>query len=310
MKPHIFSHSSFSIPFPFLSITEEIDHGLQKYPSMACRWIETLRRFDGSEMVFVTTSGVRRDDTLPNQHRMYRVLNETEVGTEGMKYFEEVMGPWSEYFFIGSPPTVGDFNNDGIDDLVVFGWAEPSHMYLQNSDGTWTEVDIPVTSVTENWQGARIGNITHSPYNDLVISTGGFTGIQRYYVHVLKGIPDPPYFDFTFPYYSQRLGTPGLDVEIINVNDDDFADIYVVMMNSVDCDKNSGQTPTVDRARDILLVGKEKDGRPGEVTFDRVRMENDLRGCGGFVRKFGDDKTLVLANGNHEHNGYHYILSW
>ena len=49
-----------------------------------------------------TTSGLTRGDGLPNQHRMFRVLQEGEdfdidnsTGNE-LKYFKEVPGPWIE----------------------------------------------------------------------------------------------------------------------------------------------------------------------------------------------------------------------
>lgn len=95
-------------------------------------------------------------------------------------------------------------------------------------------------------------------------------------------------------------------MEVLDVNGDGMKDIYVNQMNQQDCGKSKG-VPTIDRARDLLFVGILKDGKK---TWEPVRMDSQLRGCGGFMEKFGNETTMVLANGNHEHTGYHYILKW
>jgi len=35
-------------------------------------------------------------------------------------------------------------------------------------------------------------------------------------------------------------------------------------------------------------------------------MQHPGRGCGGLSEKFGDDRTLLLGNGDHNHPGYQY----
>lgn len=200
------------------TFSKEIDNGLQKYTSMSHRWIRTLGGVSPNDpnktnqIVFLTTSGSEREDLLPNQHRMFRVLDEGEppeargepnsteyIPAEMLPYFAEVYGPWIGYFFVSAPPLVGDFNGDGLDDFMLYGWAEPSHMYIQQSNGNWTEVPMPLNSRTEDLQSARIANVTDTPYNDMLISTGGFSGIQRWYFHIIPGMAEAPYFDFKFP---------------------------------------------------------------------------------------------------------------
>jgi len=122
-------HQSLDYPELYLTqpdgtIVKEADHGFQKYPSMAYRWIEPLRGPNDSTLVFATTSGQTREDGLPNQHRLFRVLEQGEsyvIDNTGnhLKYFEEVPGPWIDYFFVGSPPLIGDFNGDGLDGTFV-----------------------------------------------------------------------------------------------------------------------------------------------------------------------------------------------
>jgi len=295
---------------------------------MAHRWVAVLKNaYDGNTLVFDTTSGVTREDGLPNQHRMWRLLKPGEQPVNPKyKYFAEVMpnfddngnpipgpgpfGPWISYDPINSPPLVGDFNGDGLDDVLAFSWYDKSHMWIAKPDGTWIEQPLPSHSTTFAGQAARLASVTNNPNGkpDLIMSVGGYTGINRWYVHVIEAINEPPYFDFKFPFYSERLGTIGLDIEVVDANNDGIKDIYVIQLNNVDCNKNYGTLPTIDRGRDLLLVGSATpDGRR---KFEKVRMESEVRGCGGLVSPWKNGNSLILANGNWEHVGCHYLLEW
>jgi len=190
-------------------------------------------------------------------------------------------------------------------------WSSRSHMYIQKQDGSWYEQELPERSWTTQLQSARLGHITDPSGGgmpDLVITTGSYSGQVRHMMWILKSIPDPPFFDFEFPYTGERLPRMGLDLEILDVNNDGYKDIYVVQQFDTDCEKNYEKTPVVDRGRDLLYVSKP--GPDGKIKLDKVYMENELRGCGGFIKRYGNDQTAVLANGNHEHCGFHYLLEW
>ena len=188
------------------------------------------------------------------------------------------------------------------------GWQAKTHMYIQQADGSWIEEPLPNLPWTRDWQNGRFASVTDSASPDLIITTGGYVGIQRHYIWVLTSIPDPPYFEWKFPYMAERLAHMAYDVEVLDVNKDGYKDLYVVQYVGTGCAKNDNVVPTVDRARDILFVGGQDSS--GKVKWDKVVMENELRGCGGFVKRFGDDAKAVLANGNHEHSGFHYLLEW
>jgi len=289
------------------SLQKVLSHGLQQYPSMSSRWIVAINgpTPQSSKSVFVTTSAAIREDGLTNKHRMFRVLG-------APPYFQEVPGPWTATDFpIGNEPLAADVDGDGVDDLVTFSWEGRSHIYLQNSvGGGWTEVELPVTDLVSYWSDARIGYVSNSARPDLVVTWGDLRGPGDYYVHVFRWIPEAPYFDFRKPIFSQRLGNSGIGVEILDANADNRADIYVSVANW-DCDKSTSRVPTVDRSRDLLLVGRGRDpANPAKLSFDRVQMESKLRGCGGLVKKFGNDQTLVLAEGSHFSTGYGYLLEW
>lgn len=69
-------------------------HGLDKFPTMRNRFMKTLKGADGSDLVFLATKGTRRDDGLPNNHRMFRLVHPTNETF----HFEEVLPrPWSRY---------------------------------------------------------------------------------------------------------------------------------------------------------------------------------------------------------------------
>ena len=113
-----------------VKVTE--DHGLQKFPSMRNRMMETLQGADGSSLVLLATRGEPRADGQPNQHRMFRLLTQQTDRPLGF-YFEHVRGPWMRYTKVECLQIV-DVNQDGLDDIVMCNMYTRAFMFLQNPD--------------------------------------------------------------------------------------------------------------------------------------------------------------------------------
>ena len=131
-----------------------------------------------------------------------------------------------------------------------------------------------------------------------------------------------PFFDFDAkPLYEKFLTYAAPDIEVLDVNGDDLLDIYVVQTDEVTEGTYCGGPwvksdwweggiqpppsfiPPVDEARDILLIGVD-DG------FNAVLMDHAEPGCGSYVEKFGDDRTLILAQGGFVRPGHNLLLQW
>lgn len=69
----------------------------------------------------------------------------------------------------------------------------------------------------------------------------------------------------------------------------------------------AGWVPPEDLALDFVFVGQ---AAGSSTKFSRVQLSSSVRGCGGMVRRFGDDKKLLLANANFAKLGYHALLEW
>jgi len=176
-------------------------------------------------------------------------------------------------------------------------------------DGTWSEVALPSSSkLLRYWQSARVDYITHNDRKDLVV---GWSYSQQNFVHVFKGIPQPPYFDFRTPHYSEQLQNPAGDLEVMDVNADGRPDIYVVQ-SQTGCGKDFNAVPPLNHARDVLLVGGNfiDDEGVGHEPFTKIKLKHKGHGCGGLVRKFGNPQTLLLTEGSALHVGYTYLLEW
>jgi hypothetical protein len=145
---------------------------------------------------------------------------------------------------------------------------------------------------------------------------------------VFQGKRQPPYFNFAKPWFEAKLDYPAPDLEILDVNKDNAKDIYVVQVDedgsdNAYCTSSSPEKwwknvkgskgpdpapnwrPPLDQAKDYLFMGQRSKTR-----FRQVKLQHSLPGCGFLAQRFGDDKTMILSQGNFQHPGQNLLLEW
>lgn len=309
------------------SLIKVPEHGLQKYPTLRTRVMAKLNGAKGSQLIFVATDGNLREDNQTNLHRMFRVTNASA------SYFEEVQeddGPWLVPSRANSIQ-VADLNNDGLDDMIICNsGGNLAMMFVQNPDETFREV--PITEGmhrARNWRNVRVADVTGDGIMDLVVTRGyRYNQVPQLKLVVFQGSPDGtfPFFKApNNPYYELQLDYAAPNLEILDVNDDGILDIYVVQADETTNGTYCGRTfdfvywtgrpgpyphpsfiPPLDYAQDILLVGTGNETSP----FDVVMMEHSEPGCGFLAESFGDNKTLVLSQGEFDRVGHNLLLEW
>jgi len=293
-------------------------HGLHKYPSMRNRKTVTLKSADGASLVFMATQGARRDDLQPNNHRMFRL----DQNSTHSFFFNEVDGPWIRHTRAECLRVV-DVNQDGIDDLLMCDDRPSNPIYLQNSDTTWSEIKLRGSRRSRGWLDARIADVTGDGIVDLVV-VGEWK--KRNYLRVFKGMGVAPFFDIEnrsgMIYQSFFPHLPSA-IEVVDINSDGIYDIYVVQVDDETegsyCKEpfikdnwrgNNGQGGIVagpDLGKDFLFVGDPSS--PGSK-YQKIEMQHEEPGCGSLVEQFGSNRTLLLAQGTMERWGNNLLLQW
>jgi len=207
------------------TLTKVLNHGLQKYPTLSTRIATTLKHATGSTLIFVGTKGIVRDDGKTDAHRMFINLKHGQP-----PYFRELLGPWIRHYDAVCA-VAADVNSDGLGDLIVCEGEGRPHMYIQEKNGNFHEVQLP--AAVGNWRNVRIGHVTGSIRPDLVVVEGWQS--EASFMHIFQGKLKAPYFAFSVPYYSRRLPNAAPDVEILDVNNDGTKDIYVVQVSIAPC---------------------------------------------------------------------------
>jgi len=307
------------------SLFKVLYHGLSDTPSMRSRDAITLKGSDGSDLVFNTTQGKRREDNRPNWNRMYKRIPRQPDG----KFFVEVKGPWVNLQYNTQTAfrvVIADLDDSGTDDILLCDKRGPARIYTQGKNGDWQETVLPKSS---GWRSARVADVTKDGVSDIVAV--GWSKNPRY-VRVFEGkrSDNELFFEMTRPYYEKKMPQATPDVALFDYNGDGFIDIYVVQvdeetdggyctsgMKLTDHTNSSASellklqeidfVPPNDKAQDLLLTGLEKNN--GKVSWAEVWMLHAEPGCGYKVEPFGE-RGLALAQGTPSRWGSNLLLEW
>lgn len=302
------------------------NHGLGDLPTMRSRSPIQLTAANGDKLILMLVQGVPRDDGQHNMHRMYRLVPGERVT------FLPVPGPWEEHYDANSG-LVFDFDNDGLDDILVIenpaksrkcGSSGLTKLYLQSPTGAWRKVELPARF--GDIRAARVRDVTGDQIADIVLTTWSQKRIL-----VFKGLANraEPFFDFTNPYFRMILPQTAEDIELLDVNSDGLVDIYVPQ---IDADtgkrfewseaenrpaayycgaRNMGSNTYDDVPRDqisdLLLVGQRSSDN--QRTWAPQWMDHQAKGCGRFAVALGGQE-LALAHGTESRPGQTLILRW
>jgi FG-GAP-like repeat len=313
------------------TLTKVLDgHGLQRYPTLRVRFVDTLSDPFGNPLIFLTTHGTTRKDNATNTHKLFRrVLNESEGAHASSFFFEDAAEESSSPLTRYSDATVvvvADFNGDKIQDILVGNRRVPSFLVIQKPDGSWEE--SPMNGwLTMNWRSAKVGDFSGDGIEDLIVTDWG--GRQSYNlnstIRIFRGLRTTPYFDFTSEgvLFETTMPYAAPDIEVFDANSDGILDVYVVQTDEVTlntyCAANfdhrmfwgfgnqppARYVPPLDEAHDFLLIGTSS----GEPAFITVEMGHEEPGCGFMVERF-QTNSLVLAQGTREQPGHNLLLEW
>uniref|UniRef100_A0A7S1Y1V0 Uncharacterized protein n=1 Tax=Grammatophora oceanica TaxID=210454 RepID=A0A7S1Y1V0_9STRA len=284
--------------------------------------MNVLRGPNGEQLIFLSARGTPRKDRRPNVHRMFRV-------TRGQApYFVEVLhengDPWLKHT-VATSVKIGDINGDGLDDILVTNENEAALLLIQNKEGfAFTSINM---AGSENWRAARIADLNGDGISDLVVTKGyRYNRGGPFLVRIFQGTGKAPYFDLNNPIYELNAPFPAGDVEILDVNGDGRKDIYVVQADEATdnfCGNPQGGpfnpqkwygtggfppkdfVAPKDMAPDILLMGQQE-----YFTYDMVKMNHQVPGCGFLTEKFGNDWTMILSHGEIARAGNNVVLTW
>lgn len=285
---------------------------------------------DGRDLVLLATKGKRRLDGKTNIHRMFKLLPD-ENARHGF-IFRQVLGPWGRYTEATCLHKV-DLNQDGKDDVLMCQDGAVGRVYLQNGDGSFTQVRW-AGKHTMDWRNARIADVTGDGIHDLIVvgDTGKHPNKPTSYVRVFQGTGVDPFFDFSKSgiWYEREMPYATPDLEILDVNHDGIADIYVIQTDEDDEGTYCGRffdkvdwwgstipqppssfVPPQDEAQDLLLVGTGKyESTDFADKFDEVWMDHAVNGCGSFIEPFGNSYTMLVNHGTMSRPGYGVLLQW
>jgi len=292
-------------------------HNLNKFPTMRNRLMAKLKGADGSSLILLATEGKPRADGEPNQHRMFRLEHKGPLGF----WFRHVPGPWVRHTYANCLQIV-DINQDGLDDILMCnGHGKPAFIFLQGADSSWSRLDIRMYGwMARDWSNARVADVTGDGVPDLIV-VGTVPDSVVSYIRIFKGSSQEPYLKLNAGslVYEKILDYRAPDLEVLDINSDGVADIYVVQYDnsygkycSRSWDKpwngpqpDADYIPPVDEAPDLLLVGSAP-----VLGFTEVVMDHAEPGCGTLVELFGNNRTMILAQGDFDQVGHNLLLQW
>ncbi len=207
-----------------------------------------------------------------------------------------------EYLYNGGGVGVGDFDRNGLPDLVFTGNQVASEVYLQREPWVFTKVELPGTAGT--WAaGVSVHDVNSDGLEDIYLSTlnihGTFDTPNLLFINRGLGTDSLVTFEEQAALYG--LADPGYCTQSawLDVDLDGDLDLYV-LRNSLETQprnaprgpNNTGNAPSVDR-----LYVNEGPGVSPQFRLDTV-LNTEGWGLGVAVTDINDDRYPDLYSAN------------
>ncbi|MDG1338173.1 MAG: VCBS repeat-containing protein [Flavobacteriaceae bacterium] len=130
------------------------------------------------------------------------------------------------YIYMGGGVSVGDINNDNLDDIFFTGNMTPNKLFLNK--GNLNFEDITSSSNTEGdnrwYTGSTMVDINNDGYLDIYVSVGGLDGIKNNELYINNG--DDTFTEMAKEYGVDDIGN-GVQATFFDYDKDGDLDLYV-----------------------------------------------------------------------------------
>lgn len=187
-----------------------------------------------------------------------------------------------QYCYNGGGVGIGDFNNDGLSDIVFTGNQVASAIYLNTGNMKFRDITIPSGVVTDRWAtGVSIVDINTDGYDDIYINVGG--------AHCNNDCPNLLYINKGLtkegiPTFEESAKAYGLDdahysqqTLFFDYDSDHDLDAYIVRNGNTRYGRNNPipKDKFPDHLQDVLLENTTKEGTSHPI-FEDVSEEKGI----------------------------------
>lgn len=231
-------------------------------------------------------------ETLPSSHTNIDFINEI-VETQDLNILN------FHYIYNGGGVGVGDFNNDGLQDLVFTGNQVASKIYLNKGNLEFEDITLESGFETKGWStGVAIVDINGDGWQDIYISTGGYEcdGSCANQLFVNRGKEDVS-FEESASKYGLQDGDYTQQAAFFDYDDDGDLDVYLLHNVIDNRDKNAPveKKSLSEKSKDKLL--ENRDGNYVDVSEAMGIVERGY-GLGIAISDFNKDglPDIYIAN--------------
>ncbi|WP_299683411.1 CRTAC1 family protein [uncultured Dokdonia sp.] len=187
-----------------------------------------------------------------------------------------------QYCYNGGGVGIGDFNNDGLSDIVFTGNQVPSALYLNLGEMKFKDITIASGVLTNTWTtGVSIVDINADGYDDIYINVGGANCNNDCpnLLYINKGITSEgiPTFEEKAAAYGLNDGNYSQQTLFFDYDSDHDLDAYIVRNGNTKYGRNNPipKDKFPDHLKDVLLENKSEEGSPYPI-FEDVSKEKGI----------------------------------